>query len=319
MIARVIPLRRMPLRLAWLDYGISNELKTKAKPGQLVKIPLQNHVEFGMIHSLLDQAPTRKIKDIIEMVAERPFLNSAQLSFLEMAAMYATPLGFLVKMSLPPLQKRKLSKIQDTYSSPNDNTLLKKSNKPKLQVYKNTKEKSLFLNDTISSGQTLILVPELNDVNGILALISENKQSSILTVTSELTEKELFEKWIQLWRGEKTIILGTRRALFLPFTNLQTIIMDDEANPNYKSWDMAPRFHTRDAALLLSQHHQAPLHFLTHTPSVETYYFAEKNIYSHNLTSNTNNKILHLPEITNMADERRGRNYGILSDDLENA
>jgi primosomal protein N' (replication factor Y) len=87
----------------------------------------------------------------------------------------------------------------------------------------------------------------------------------------------LFQAWLALWQQEKTIVVGTRRALFLPFKNLKKIFICDEANPSYKSWDMAPRFHTRDAARLLASKYHAELHILTHTPSVETFFLFNKD------------------------------------------
>jgi len=163
----------------------------------------------------------------------------------------------------------------------------------------------------------LILVPELTAIKKIVDLLPENILNRVVTITSDLTDKEMFAKWLQVWSGEKDIVVGTRTALFLPWFNLTNIILTDEGNSNYKSWDMAPRFHTRDAALFLSKHHGATLSLLSHTLSVESYYFAKNKVYSavNDLEIKSINKTT---QIVDMKSERRGGNYSLVSIDVLN-
>ena len=116
-----------------------------------------------------------------------------------------------------------------------------------------------------ADGQILLLVPELAGME----LLKKNLPVEILDhavfITGELGNKELFARWMDVWTGAKKIVIGTRAALFFPWHDLSTIILDDEANSNYKSWDMAPRLHTRDAAFFLTKHHNAQLYLTGHT------------------------------------------------------
>ena len=159
------------------------------------------------------------------------------------------------------------------------------------------------------------MVPELTAIAKTTDLLPENILRRTVTITSELKTKELFAKWLQIWSGEKDIIIGTRTALFLPWFNLKNIILTDEGNPNYKSWDMAPRIHTRDAALFLSKHHGAQLSIISHTLSVESYYFAKNKVY------NTENILEMKPlnkttEIVDMKSQWRGGNHSLVSTDV---
>ncbi|MSU75553.1 MAG: hypothetical protein EXS55_03510 [Candidatus Magasanikbacteria bacterium] len=364
MLATVIPLRRMPASLTVLDYLVPANLEPLIKPGQLVSIPFRSGLEFAIVHSLkiTSYIESARLKTVIAITLERPIMSREQLAFLEeMATLYATPLGFLIKSNLPPLQKRKLSKLDNapTVIPTKEESLAHQRTmdrdpssaraslgmtvgKPKLITYSNLDEKRRIISKLSNSGQTLILVPTKHDIPSFFKLLSKSQKDEVVEISSELSVKEMFAKWFEVWRGEKQIVLGTRRALFLSFFNLERIIVDDEGNPAHKSWDMAPRFHTRDAALLLSHHTKAELTFLTHTPSVESFYFASKGIYEElppprplratppRAGGDTNNSppfqggvgvvagISHVT-IINIADERRGGNYNVLAETLVEA
>ncbi len=322
MLVHVIPLRRLPPHLPWLDYVVPEELVNQLIPGQLIRIPFRSGLEFGMVLSILPNknSDTKNLKSISEVVVQRPLLSSAQLNFLqEMAELYATPVGFLVKGNLLPLKKRKIEKIKNQESRIKADDITRMS-KPNLGIYQNLQEKRQLLTQSIPlDKQCLILVPELHDVEKIRTLITLEQRTRVVTITSETGEKDLFDWWLRVWQEPNVIVVSTRRALFLPFNNLQTIILDDEGNPAHKSWDMAPRFHTRDAALMLSHHHGAQLHILTHTPSVETYYFINKGVYHRTTIKVVHELLQHGFNIINLADERRGGNYKSLSEDVAEA
>jgi primosomal protein N' (replication factor Y) len=315
MIIQVIPARRMPLSLPFLDYSVPEEDRLKIKIGQLIKIPFRNKEEFGVILDIKSSAtPNIKTKLIKEIVFIEPVLTKEQLKFLvDISEFYHTSLGFLLKGNLLPLQARKLKKA---FSPKRDSSLVGKPSKPQVFIHKNEEEKKEIIFGKIKTdGQTLILAPELTAITKVTDLLSKNILDRIVTITSELSNKELFAKWLQIWSGEKDIVIGTRTALFLPWFNLKSIILTDEGNASYKSWDMAPRFHTRDAALFLSKHHGAELSILSHTLSVESYYFAKSKVYStdHDLEIKSLNKTT---EIVDMKSQWRGGNHSLMSIDV---
>jgi primosomal protein N' (replication factor Y) len=317
MIVEIIPARRMPLALPFLDYLVSAEDEAKIQIGQLVKIPFRNSEEFGVIFNIKKNNDNNqlKLKSITEVVFTKPILAKAQLDFLkDISDFYHASLGFLLKNNLPPLQKRKLKKL----ITDDDNFTPKKlqREKPELIVYKTQEEKNEIILKNIdrASGQTLFLVPEVTSLEKIKTILPAESLDKAVFITSDLSPKEIFTTWIEIWSGIKKIIIGTRRALFLPWFNLTSIIIEDEGNPNYKSWDMAPRFHTRDAALFLSKSHGAKLTMLSHSPSVETYFFAQKKVYD---AKNLEVKPFVKPiQLVDMRGERRIKNFSLLSQDL---
>jgi primosomal protein N' (replication factor Y) len=74
------------------------------------------------------------------------------------------------------------------------------------------------------------------------------------------------------------IIIGARSALFLPFYDLGFIIVDEEHEQTFKQVDPAPRYHARDASIILANLHKAKC-CLDRQPSIETYFNAKSDKY----------------------------------------
>ena len=320
MIAHVIPAKRMPLSFPFFDYTVSEPDQSRIKIGQLVKIPFRNTEEFGIVYEIDTQTPikTKPLKTISSIVFEQPLLHKQQLDFLtEISDFYHVSLGFLIKTNLPPLQKRKLEKLKSVIATHNITTTpVGTISKPQLCMYRTPTEKTdtLIKKITEHTNQTLILVPEMSAIKKITDILPSEIVEKLSIITSELNPKELFAAWFAIWSGEKKIIIGTRAALFLPWQNLEHIILDDEGNPNYKSWDMAPRLHTRDAALFLAKNHRAHTTLLTHTPAVETLFFAQKKVY--NCTELNLLPIAKPLQLIDMRAQRRLKNFSLFSHDL---
>jgi primosomal protein N' (replication factor Y) len=75
------------------------------------------------------------------------------------------------------------------------------------------------------------------------------------------------------------IVLGARSSLFLPFSNLGLVVVDEEHDPSFKQMDPAPRYNGRDAAIYLAHLHGAKTLLGSATPSVESYFNAVQNKY----------------------------------------
>ncbi len=319
--AKIVLPRRMPRSLPYLDYLVPDNLVDQIQIGQLVNVPFRRQIVFGVVFSLETDdgaVPVSKLKEIKEIVLPNPLLSPAELNFLkEISDFYATSLGFLLKSNLLPLKKRKIKEMADfnicSTRAENQDFLA-----PILELYSTKSDKKKYLDSlTTSTGQILILVPNVQNVQELYNILSPKLQEQILLFSSDTSDKEFFDTWVKLWKEEKRIIIGTRRAIFLPWKNLGKIILDNEASPDHKSWDMAPRLQTKDACLLLAKHHKAELAFLTTTPSVETYYFAKQKIYRSNSLSLPKGSIL--PEIIDFKNERKVGNYGFLSQELHEA
>ena len=75
------------------------------------------------------------------------------------------------------------------------------------------------------------------------------------------------------------VVIGARSAIFLPIQDLGLVIVDEEHEPSYKQAEPNPRYHARAAAIMLAQLHKAKVLLGTATPSIESYYLAQKGVY----------------------------------------
>ncbi len=313
MIAKVAPIRRLPQKISELDYSVESSMTDTIKIGHLVLIPFRNQNIFGIVTGLIDDSAGmigKKIKPISELIWQQNAFTNEQLNFLkEISEFYSTPLGFILQSALLPLKKTKLKKLTPDFRI---KATTSERKKPELWIYKNIEEKKNIFNES-RDGQTLIIVPEISAIKSVIDCL-QNPQNAIV-VSGDLGDKELFDTWLKIRTGETKIIVGTRRALFMPWSNLQTIVVDDEANPGHKSSDMAPRLHAREAALMLAHAHGAKCILTGHTPSVESWYFAKAGIYSTQSLPSP----LHSEDsiLIDMRDERRGRNYSAISTELD--
>ena len=135
---------------------------------------------------------------------------------------------------------------------------------------------------------------------------------------SGLMDASLMGKGDEAMRREARVILGARSAIFLPFSELGLIIVDEEHEPSYKQQDPAPRYHARSAAIMMAQWYGAKVLLGTATPSIESYHNALNGKYG--LVEMTERfQGLQLPHITLIDLQRqyhRKEMYGHFADPL---
>ncbi len=131
----------------------------------------------------------------------------------------------------------------------------------------------------------ILMVPEISLTPQMLALFQRRYGRQVAVFHSGLSMGERLDEWKRVKNGDALIALGTRSAVFAPFENLGLIIMDEEQEYTYKS-EQAPRFHAREIAKFRCRWHRCLLTLASATPSVESYYLAQKGVYSLSTISN---------------------------------
>ncbi|MBB3186930.1 replication restart helicase PriA [Microbacter margulisiae] len=120
--------------------------------------------------------------------------------------------------------------------------------------------------------QVLYLVPEIALTTQLTHRLARVFGSKLGIYHSKFNDNERIEVWKNLLHREGLqIILGARSSIFLPFHDLGLVIIDEEHETSYKQQDSAPRYHARDAAIMLAHLHSAKVLLGTATPSIETY------------------------------------------------
>lgn len=164
--------------------------------------------------------------------------------------------------------------------------------------------------------QVLYLVPEISLTTQLTDRLRKVFGDRLLIYHSKFSDNERVDIWKRLLSSsEPLIILGVRSSVFLPFSKLGLVIVDEEHESSYKQYDPAPRYNARDAAIVLATMHGAKVLLGSATPSVETYYKALTGKY-HLVSLSERFKGASLPdvEIVDMKDQRKRKlNKGMLS------
>lgn len=168
--------------------------------------------------------------------------------------------------------------------------------------------------------QVLFLLPEIALTTQLVQRLTAYFGNQVAVFHSKYNSHERIEVWQQvLQNSEKAkVVLGVRSALFLPFSNLGLIVVDEEHEATYKQQDPAPRYHARDAAIVLAKMHQAKVLLGSATPSIESYYNAKSNKYGLiELFERFNNLVLPEIHLIDLKDKYfRKRMDGHFSDEL---
>ena len=128
--------------------------------------------------------------------------------------------------------------------------------------------------------QVLYMLPEIAITTQITERLAKLFGDKLLVYHSKFSDNERVEVWNRLLHtGEPMLVLGVRSSLFLPFKDLGLIIVDEEHENTYKQQDPAPRYHARNAALVLAGMHGAKTLLGSATPSIDSYFNATTGKY----------------------------------------
>ena len=121
--------------------------------------------------------------------------------------------------------------------------------------------------------QAIVLVPEISLTPQIMERFISRFGKRVSVTHSRLSLGERLDQWRKARDGEISIIIGPRSALFMPFSNLGVIVMDECHESSYTS-DVTPKYHTREVARKLSELTGALLVMGSATPDIDSYHRA---------------------------------------------
>lgn len=138
-----------------------------------------------------------------------------------------------------------------------------------------------LINKVLAEGrQVLYLVPEIALTTQLASRLRCVFGQKLGVYHSKFSDAERVEIWNNVLNDTSyELILGVRSSIFLPFRHLGLIIVDEEHEPSFKQYDPNPRYHARNAAIMLASMHGARTLLGTATPSVESYFNAQAGKY----------------------------------------
>ena len=145
--------------------------------------------------------------------------------------------------------------------------------------------------------QVLYLVPEIALTTQLTSRLRNVFGNRLGVYHSKFSDAERVEIWNKMLSGESyDVIIGVRSSIFLPFRQLGLVIVDEEHETSYKQYDPAPRYHARNAAIVLAGMHNAKTLLGSATPAIETYFNAQTGKYGL-VELHQRHEELELPEI----------------------
>lgn len=180
----------------------------------------------------------------------------------------------LEDFELSTAQTEVLNEIDEHFKSKNVVLLHGITSSGKTQIYVRQMENALA-----EGKQILYLLPEIALTTQIIERLRRYFGNKVGVYHSKFNDSERAEVWKKVLNGDYRIILGARSSIFLPFSSLGLIIVDEEHETSFKQFDPAPRYHARDTAIYLAGIFGAHVLLGSATPSLESYYNAKIKKY----------------------------------------
>jgi primosomal protein N' (replication factor Y) (superfamily II helicase) len=129
-------------------------------------------------------------------------------------------------------------------------------------------------------GQVLYLLPEISLSTQMESRLHSTYGDQMLAYHSRVNPKKKVEIWQAVYNGHP-LVLAARSGVFLPFKNLQLVIVDEEHDASFKQAEPSPYYNARDISIYLSHLTDARVLLGSATPSLETYYQAKNGRYGY--------------------------------------
>ncbi len=217
-------------------------------------------------------------KDVSKSSVESLISNGILVEFDVIVDRIPLPGNKLIKpLTLSESQQKALEELKNAYKEHDVALLQGVTSSGKTEVYIH------LIEETIREGrQVLYLLPEIALTTQLIIRLQKYFGDKVGVYHSKYSSNERVEVWNHvlnfspsMQHNRSQIVLGARSALFLPFSNLGLVIVDEEHDQSYKQQDPAPRYNGRDTAILLAKNHKAKTLLGSATPSLESYLNAE--------------------------------------------
>jgi primosomal protein N' (replication factor Y) len=285
-------------------YGIPAELRAALRRGSLVTVPFgRSSNATGLVISVHNAPPEGFVpKEIAGILPEEAWVSDRLTDFILWVSDYymAYP-GEVMKAAIPSaedLPGGKVTRRKRRSASTGDREIAIPASLNEVQARARDTIRELFreretvlLHGVTSSGKTeiyihlmqeeldrgrqvLYMLPEIALTTQIIDRLHRHFGDAIGVFHSRLTPAARREVRRKVSDGTLSAVLGVRSSLFLPFRDLGLIIVDEEHDSSYKQYDPAPRYHARDAAMMLSRIHGGRTLLGSATPSLESWHNA---------------------------------------------
>ena len=289
-----------------IDKAYSYKCEEQLVFGTYVKISFGRQDVVGVVtaNDAVADISLNKIKSIAE-IYDAPPLSPDMMDYIDrVAAWTMTPRGLILKMVIPSYKlleppKKPLQYVCANIGQRNDVSLnddqqhaadiLKGkigqgyscslldgvTGAGKTEVFFEAVAEALA-----SESQILIMMPEISLTSGFVDRFEKRFGVRAALWHSQMTPKQRMTVWHGVAKGITRAVIGARSSLFLPYTNLGLIVVDEEHDPSYKQEDNVI-YHARDMAVMRGSMFKHPVILASATPSLETTHNVQIKRYDH--------------------------------------
>jgi primosomal protein N' (replication factor Y) len=287
----------------------AEEIKNSYKPREAIFVQLtpEYHSEEGLQQAMdLLSGKEKQLEVLLAYIKLSNFFHNdiklvKRSTLLRSIKRTASALNPLVKKGIVSVFKKEISRVKTLNSNVKPLPDLSHEQKNAFDlVESHWKSKEVVLLEGVtSSGKTLIyanlikkmlasgkqvlyLLPEIGLTDHLISRLSVYFGEYIGVYHSKFQKNERVEVWQNVYNNKPKagrLIVGARSAVFLPFTNLGLIIVDEEHDSSLKQFQPAPRYNARDAAIMMGKLVAAKVILGSATPAIESRWLAEQNKY----------------------------------------
>ena len=244
--------------MSYFQLSASEKTRGEAKPITVKKLIEVANSSSAVVKALIEKE-----------IFEEYFIQEDRVNFAGKAQENA--------LLLSQAQQMAFNGIKDSFTQKEVCLLHGVTSSGKTEIYIKLIEEYL-----VTGKQVLYMLPEIALTTQLVGRLRAYFGDKVAVFHSKYNNNERVEVWKQVLENspKAQIVIGARSALFLPFYQLGFIIVDEEHEQTFKQVDPAPRYHARDAAIVLAHsHHQAKVLLGSATPSLETYFNAQSEKY----------------------------------------
>lgn len=306
MIARVAPLRRLPANLDYFDYQIPPHLESDIRPGSLVKVPFRRQRLTGVVLEIVSSSEWEKIQSIDSIASTE--LTRQQVELLRhLADLYHLSASTLLPLFVASEPKRKSPLSTTTPSISGEST---PDTYHSWAIYDDWNSLSTYAQAAIkvAHGQTLIIIPEY-----YLLPLARTIAPEALIVPPKVEKLAYWHAWEQSHTAP--VIIGTFHSLFLPFHNLQQLIIIDADNNQLHRSEQNPRLHLSDFISHYQRLYGCKLLLASLSPSCNLFQATRQTALPVKSIERKSNSLI----MVDMTSERDSGGHGLLSQAAQDA
>ena len=281
-----------------INGGFVYESKQKLEIGRRVVVDFKSKKRIGVVWRESEK-PEYETKEILDVLDDKAVLSEEFIETLKFFSFYYLSYeGLLLRSSLPKrffltfediaLEKQnvevcinsspfKLTEEQNrivegiNLDSFSVNLIFGVTGSGKTEVYLRLIEKVLK-----SDKKAIVLVPEIALTPQYIEIFKGRFDENLISIIhSRLTPKQRFLNWLEFNNSKKRILIGTRSAVFVNFSDVGIVVVDEENDESYKQ-ETEPTYNAKDIAIYRAKRFNIPVILSSATPSVESFYKAEE-------------------------------------------